>query len=90
MQPGIVTSDRLRSMKCPVCGSKDKNTSCIANEKREDIIKIMACNQCGHVTLFGVSAMAVTDLLTGGVNNLATREHYEFCVRCQHEGNHPD
>lgn len=88
MQPGIVTSDHLRRMKCPICGSRDKNTSETCNDAGEPVIKVLACNQCGHLTMFGIAAAVVTDILAG--NGVGRVEYYDTLVHRQHEGNHPD
>lgn len=90
MQCGMVSSGRLRRAKCPICGSKDKNVANVSNAMDQPAIKIMACNQCGHITMFGVSALAIADMITGGINNMRKVEHYEEIVRCQHENNHPE
>lgn len=87
MKPGIVTADKLRRMKCPVCGSKEKNVSDITNAHNERILKVLACNQCGHLTMFGLAAAVVGDILTGNVKGA---EYYEKLVHAQHDGNHPE
>ena len=97
MKPGLVSSDRLRLMKCPICGSRDKNASNIENDAGEPVMKILACNQCGHLTFFGVAAQVVTDILSetssilcGVAKNARSVDEYTNIVRCQHAENHPE
>lgn len=90
MQPGIVTADRLRRVKCPICGSKEKNVQDIHNVFNEPVVKIMVCNQCGYITTFGISAAAIADIIVGGLNNVKSIEYYDNIVHCQHEINHPE
>lgn len=87
MQPGMITADRLRRMKCPICGSRDKNVAEIINANGEKILKTLACNQCGHLTMFGIAAAVIGDIIT---KNVRSADEYEQLVHSQHEGNHPE
>lgn len=93
--PVLLDKARMSKLKCPSCGSKDKNTAAVkarlpgsSDDDISQVIKVVACNQCGHLTLYGISALAALDIITGG--NLRTRDEYEGIVKDQHEGNHLD
>ncbi len=87
MQTGVVNAEKLRTMKCPICGSRDKNVSEVKNGGNQSLVKVLSCNQCGYITLFGVSALALTDILTN--QGLKSVSYYDEIVRAQHEVNHP-
>lgn len=91
----LLDKARMSKLKCPSCGSKDKNVASVkarlpesSDDDISQVVKVVACNQCGHLTLYGISALSALDIITGGP--LRTREEYEKVIRDQHDGNHPD
>jgi len=91
----LVSAERLHRWKCKFCGSKDKNISSgfipksSTDTKLEEAIKVVACNQCGHVEIFAHSARVLTHLISGN-RNLITIEDSENFVKNFHELNHID
>lgn len=56
-------AERLKRWKCLYCGCNDKNIIDVRNGSDERLIKIVTCEACGHTDIFGISALAVSDML---------------------------
>jgi len=90
----LVTAERLHRWKCLFCGSKDKNISTMKAPTSNvcgtysEAVKIVACDQCGHIEIFAHSSNMLAMLLVG--NHSYTLEESEKFVKDFHLLNHND